>query len=174
MKFKDISLFFIIKSDCCINGGIGSEVLVEPMPEPADYFSQLDIMSHLELYEVCVTFASQTFSNLTLERDFTEKLTRYLKKFIFKKGVKCNYVLLFVPEYNKSGVLHYHGLVYFDNANYYHAHKLIRYCNRVFGRTQGKLVYNYDNYKKYMLKDQLNPTIHKVFSINTFPALESL
>ena len=172
MRIKNINFFF--KPSCCVNCtcdnciSIGSNPLVEPMPASSGIFEYLDTIKHLDIYEFCITYDPRdNLSNKSRERNTRNKIGKYLKSKSFHEGTRNKYIILMLPEYNSSGILHWHGMMYFDNANYYYVHKLIRYCQRQFGRTMGKKVFNYDNYKTYMLKDQHHATIHKPIIFNT-------
>lgn len=176
MKFKDIRIFFNIKSQCCnqLQDPLhGWKTLVEPMQNPESYFENLARYKHLDLYEFCVTYDPnrkmkknrRTYyldNNIHRETDLRESITKYISTKSFGEGKKIsNYILLMFPEFNNMGVLHWHGMMYFNNANYYYCNKVISYFNKKYGRTRGKKVYNFDNYKSYMLKDTKHPTIHR-------------
>lgn len=153
---KDISLYFKCSAMCC-NSEKGLKVLVQPLQKIEPILEMLNDLKHLEIFEFCVTYQPNPNSNLTNEYDLREKLDKWVKRNTKKQK---NYVILLMPEYSKTGALHWHGMMYFDNANHYHCYKLIRYLNRVIGRTAGEPVKNYENYSNYMLKDGLKPTIH--------------
>lgn len=108
---------------------------------------------HLDLQEICITFkpSYHTLNPTTLHNAVHRHIKRYLQKYMYFKPV-----IYIVPEFNQSGILHYHGIVYFDNSNDYWVADLKRKLNNKYGRTKGKKIYNYDNYLKYIQKD-----IHK-------------
>ena len=107
-------------------------------------------MSHLELHEICVTFKPKwhKMNSTYLHNKFKD----WFKKFIIKHNYfKPSYLM--IPEFNASGIIHYNGIVYFDNANDYWTAELKRLSNNRWGRTLGKKIYNIDNYITYITKD---------------------
>lgn len=160
---KDISLFF--RSDCCNktvinNGRVPS--LVETLPEKLDHvYEQFNKLRHLDLQEICITYKPKYHKQnptylYTQTRDF---ITSYMKKHEYFKPL-----YIFYPEFTSQGILHLHGIVYFDNANDYWTAEIKRILNNKFGLTKGKKIYNLDNYWTYINKD-----IHKQkFTIQPF------
>lgn len=167
----DISKF-LIKSSCCNKSvGIGQPLVVPMHPEPAELFrpfieiSQLpqNLQNDIDIHEFTVTFnprkvtvkidkAEPGAANDYIHDWFTRTITRYIKVYLFKK-VKTKYNILFVPEFTKAGLIHYHAIAYIENASDYYIAKLKTYCNREYGRCIGKKVYNINNYIKYISKD---------------------
>lgn len=159
VKLKNISIYF--KSDCCNdnkkdienqepNNGMGS-LLVEPIPGRLErFFAWMKKHHKLDLQEICVTFKPKYHNmNMTmLHTKFKKTIQSYMAKYDYFKPV-----YLFIPEFNKSGMLHYHGVVYFDNANDYWTADLKRKLNSLYGRTEGKKIYNIENYINYIKKD---------------------
>ena len=93
------------------------------------------------LQEVCITFRPK-FHQLEASRLYRESKT-YLQKYfnrIRKTGV--NYVI--VPEFNKSGILHYHCLIMFFNIQdtEYHIARFKRIMNNKYGNCKGSQVFN--------------------------------
>lgn len=159
VKFKNIELFF--QSDCCnktVNRSTEDRAidspLVESMPDPPknllDIYNKFESMNHLDLQEICVTFKSKYHKMNTgyLHNNFKKWFVKWIKKHLY---FKPTYIM--IPEFTKAGVIHYHGIIYFDNANDYWTAEIKRLCNNKWGRTQGKKIYNIENYWKYITKD---------------------
>lgn len=172
MYIRDITLYFNFTSTCCTSDGRARfKSLVEPMPNPAGYFKQMDLLAHCDLEEFCVTYDvsrkhkkyKKTYylsTNIDRERSTREYMKKYVKKFM-KVQHKSDYCILMVPEFTSSGVLHWHGVSYIERATHFYTNELKDRLNRKYGRTCGKEVHNYVNYRNYMLKDMLKPTIHR-------------
>lgn len=154
-KLRDISLYF--KSSCCntTNSSIVN-TLVETMPKlPAS----LPVKNNLPYYEFTSTFDLNKLRyssdcidlNSILYKKYKNTMIKYIKKYLIKK--QKAYLFYAMPEYTKSGLLHFHVLCYFDNANDHYCNRLILYSGRKFGRTVGKKVYNKENYVRYISKD---------------------
>lgn len=157
MKFKDISLYF--KSDCCntTEKPIGNTEIGESLVEPIEKNGTLERafkffhkICHLDIQEICCTFKPKyhQFNATALHNLFRKTIKKYFNKYSYFRGS-----YLFIPEYNSSGILHYHGIVYFHNANEYWSSDLKRMLNNKFGICKGKTVYDIANYKKYITKD---------------------
>lgn len=116
---------------------------------------------HLDLQEICITFkpSYHKLNPTVLHNAVHKHIKKYFQKYMYFKPV-----IYMVPEFNQSGILHYHGIIYFDNSNDYWVADLKRKLNNKYGRTRGKSIHNYDNYIKYIQKD-----IHKQrFTIKSF------
>jgi len=171
--FKDISIYF--RSDCCnkteIDPGIGSVPLVEPMPENwLHAYEQFKKIQHLDIQEICITYKQKfhTWNPSTLynqTRDFIQKYTR--------KYTRFRPLYVFFPEFNSSGVLHLHGIIYFDDANDYWTADLKRMLNNKYGRTVGKRVFNLDNYWLYINKD-INKNKFTIQPFTNIPRINSV
>lgn len=145
----------------------GVSPLVETPPPPITPEEDLKAIlfwnskRHLDLQEICITFKPK-YHNLNstyLHNILIKHIKKYLQKYNYFKPV-----IYLVPEFNNSGILHYHGIVYFDNSNDYWVADLKRRLNAKFGRTTGKSIHNLDNYLKYIQKD-----LHKQkFTINSY------
>lgn len=135
-------------------------------PCPADYNHVWNhFANYSEVYnlqEVCITFRSK-YHQLEASRLYRESKTylqRYFRR-IRKTGV--NYIA--VPEFNRSGILHYHLLIMFFNVQdtEYHIARFKRIVGNKYGRTVGKqAIYLFPSgdgdkkkkgYLKYMQKD---------------------
>lgn len=104
-----------------------------------------------DIQEFCITFKPR------FHKDNATTLHIKVKKFFDnlrweKESFRPSFLLM--PEFNKSGILHYHGIIYFDDANEYWTAYVKRKCNSKFGNTKGKTIFNFDNYYTYMMKDK--------------------
>lgn len=152
MNQKDIDKFFKqqVSQKTVIDSGTLSNL------SPADFSAQYTYFSdikHLDIHEICVTFKPKYhhFNSSILHHKFKDFIKNYSLKYAYFKPV-----YIFIPEFNSSGILHYHGIIYFDNANDYWTADLKRVLNTKFGRTIGKKVHKFKNYWAYIMKD-----IHK-------------
>ena len=161
---NDLKVFF----ECCNKtepSKKGGSPLVEPPPRPSaeydSYHNRLKDLAHLDIQEICITYKPAH------HKKNPTKLHRETKKFIQKFMKEHDYfkpTYIFIPEFNKAGILHYHGIIYFDNANDFWTAELKRRLNQRYGRTEGKKVHDLTNYWTYMTKD-----IHKQkFTIKPF------
>lgn len=107
-------------------------------------------LSHLPLEEICVTLKPKFHKhNSTFMHNKIKKfIMNYIKDHSYFKPL-----MIMIPEFNKSGILHYHGIIYFDNASDYWTADMKRRLNNKFGICCGKKVYNIDNYITYITKD---------------------
>lgn len=156
MIFKDISFYFQPKLS--INGCADSKPLsnpATPKPDP-DYdlnkcFEHFDNNQHLDLHEICITFNNKWIKiNALLLHNHLKK---YIQSFMAKhRTLRPMYV--FMPEFSNAGRLHYHGIIYFDNANDYWTSEFKRLLRNRYGRTEGKKIFNYEAYAAYIRKDE--------------------
>lgn len=130
---------------------IDSEPLANLSPKKAiDLLNVFRINKRLPLHEICVTFKPRyhSLNPTVLHNKFKSYFVKKMNELII---FQPSYIM--IPEFNKSGILHYHGIIYFDNANDYWCAEIKRIINRTFGNTKGKQVHDIDNYVKYILKD---------------------
>lgn len=157
MLFKDISIYFQPKLQ--INKGCADSKpcrIQQPPTNDPDFdldkcFNHFINHKHLELHEICITFNNKwiKMNSLLLHNH----LRKYIQSFMAKnKGIKPWYV--FMPEFSNSGRLHYHGIIYFDNANDYWISEFKRLLRNRYGRTEGKKIFCLDNYIAYIRKDE--------------------
>lgn len=162
----NISKFFF-NSKCCntVKSNTYRVVnsLVEPLrKKPALIMAPYIALSPALMHEFTVTFnlnklrfrtpASYQGLNEILYDSFKEKIGRYVVSYLFPKKLEVTYRILFVPEFMKNGMLHFHALAYIDNASHYYDAKLKNYCNKQFGRCTGKVIYNISNFTTYISK----------------------
>lgn len=156
MKFilKDISLYF--KSNCCNetkpkHGMVST--LGETMPQKwhLRMYEHFWKHKHLPLHEICITFTPKwrKQNNLVLHT----KLKEFIQRFMAKHQSKRPWYI-FYPEFSPKGYLHYHGIIYFDNANDYWMSEIKCAIRNKFGNTEGKQIYNFSKYWAYMTKDK--------------------
>lgn len=160
MKLQDISIYFTPK--CCIKnieinkqkstvGRVSS--LGETLPEKRHQtIEQLfRTYKHLPLHEICVTFTPKWRKQniLSIHNNFRTYVDKLMKRNKDKKPIYC-----FYPEFSPKGSLHYHGIIYFDNANDYWVSEVKRLIRNRYGNTEGKAIYNFTNYFTYMTKDK--------------------
>lgn len=154
IKKVNIEIYFNPKyrNDTNTNDREVQNPLVEPLPLTIHpyvkrYFKEI---SRLPIHEICITF-KKTYHDMratALHNKVREYIEKYTKKYEY---FKPSYI--FCPEYNASGILHYHGIIYFNNSNDYWTADLKRLLNNKFGRTKGKEVYSFKKYWQYMTKD---------------------
>lgn len=108
----------------------------------------------LELHEFCITFKNKwtKVNVLTLHNNVTKYITKLCQRWEKKLNYQHTMIILY-PEFSSSSRFHYHGIAYFDNANEYYIHEFKRLLNNRYGRTTGKRIYNFNNYWKYITKD---------------------
>lgn len=176
MLLQDISIYFGIKRSAT-NHGIVSP-LVETMPKLQD--NLLNKLSKLPVEEFTITFNLQKLKFASN----CENLNCILYKLVydlFRKWIKNNlskqkdYIIYMIPEFHKSGIIHFHAIAYFDNANDYYINKLKILLNRKCGRTEGKKIYKLDNWYKYIHKEYKPENFYKkmVFSKGEFSPKET-
>lgn len=139
-----------------INNTSGSTTLSEPRPDSQQLRAIIveEIVKKLPidqfLQEVCITLRP-TFHNKSstdvykLVKDY---LYRYQKRYQHT-GIK----FVFTPEFNKMGILHFHGIVSFNEYTSNNVAEFKRKLNNKFGRTEGKQVQNIAKYIEYITKD---------------------
>lgn len=120
--------------------------------KPAD----LERLENVTYYEMTVTFKPNKYQaskdpNTQIYTLFKDLIERYILRKIHKS--QTYYTFYAMPEFTKKGILHFHCVMYFDNANDYHCNNLIVYSNRHFGNTIGKEIYKMENFLKYISKD---------------------
>jgi len=154
VTFKDISIYF--KASCC--NKIDSNPLSNLSPKkspPSEtlekIYKKFSIYSYVDLQEICVTFSPKKYgewNNTRIHNFFKKTVIQYCNKYSY---FEPSY--LFIPEFQKNGMVHYHGIMYFNNANDYWVAEFKRMCSIKFGITAGKTVHNIENYWKYITKD---------------------
>lgn len=163
VKLQDISIYF--SSNCCNKKSIENisqthktpvgkvSSLGETLPEKwhQQVENHFTSYKHLPLHEVCVTFTPKwrRLNALILHTKFKG----FIQKFMAKHKDKRPWYV-FYPEYSPKGYLHYHGIIYFDNANDYWTNEIKRLVRNKFGNTEGKEIYNFSKYYLYMTKDK--------------------
>lgn len=135
--------------------------LVETMPEKRlEILAAFEEIRHLDIHEFTITFNLRKLGfdiacinlNESLHQQVSEFLRKWELKFKRKKYL-ADWCIFVQPEYHSNGVLHYHGIAYFDNANDYWVSLLKRQLNGKFGRSLGKKIHDLTNYVKYISKD---------------------
>lgn len=131
---------------------------MEACIDPKQYELAFNFFDQKHIDEVCITFRPNIHdtNHMLLHgtvRDFLSKWSS--RNYINETSCFEKVSYLFIPEYSKEGRLHYHGLVHFHEPlnQYSWAAKFKASLGKKFGRTAGKEVFNWKNYKKYISKD---------------------
>lgn len=160
MQLKDISIFFTPKCNNTEVININKQSTVGRVSSlgetlPKKRHQQIEQLfskyKHLPLQEICVTFTTKWRKQniLLLHNNFRNYVDKHFKKHKDKRPLYC-----FYPEFSPKGYLHYHGIIYFDNANDYWTNETKRLIRNRYGNTEGKQIYNFTNYFTYMTKDK--------------------
>lgn len=166
IKDNDLKVFF----NCCNRKEPSRDSTpLSNLCPPVTYEEEYKVLQgieHLDIQEICITYKPKYHKKnpTTLHRETRKYIIRYMKEHEYFKPY-----YIFVPEFTKAGILHYHGIVYFDNANDYWVADLKRKLGIRFGITQGKAVSNLSNYWKYIMKD----TQKQKFTIQVFSNLKA-
>jgi len=115
------------------------------------------------LQEVCITLRPK-YHQQTSKYMYTDVKTYIQRAFRRLRRLKPSYI--FVPEYTKAGIIHFHGLIMFLNCQdtEYHIAEFKRKIGNKYGNTKGQQVVNLlppvsdgdGGYLNYLKKD-----IHK-------------
>lgn len=139
-----------------INQHSGSPTLSEPRPDSHQLQAIIveEIVKKIPidqfLQEVCITLRPtyHNKSSTDVYKLVEGYLTRYHRRYQHT-GIK----FVFTPEFNKQGILHFHGIVSFNEYTSNNVAEFKRKLNIKFGRTEGKQVQNIAKYIEYITKD---------------------
>lgn len=167
--FRDITFYFRYNKDIrkyIIGNNIDVKKNVQGLPScrtpapvacPAEItaqgFALFRALSNCLIHEMTITFKDKHLDKnlLLVHTGVKDYLIKKITKDFVKEGLK-QYTLLIIPEFSKTGRLHYHVLMYMDSSEYYYA-EIKRYLKRRYGRCEGKQIYNLENIILYLSKD---------------------
>ena len=127
-------------------------------PRPTDYnhvWTHFENYEHYNLQEVCITLKPK-YHQLTSKVMYKDVKAYIHRAFRRLRRLKPSYI--FVPEYTRSGVIHFHGIIMFYNCQdtEYWISEFKRKLNNKYGNTRGSQVSNLSSYLRYIKKDIQN------------------
>lgn len=139
-----------------INNTSGLKPLSKPRPDSHQLRSQIienivkPAIIDQYLQEVCITLHPKYHNRSST--DMYDQVSQYLKRY-HRRYQHTGIKFVFTPEYNKQGIIHFHGIVSFTEDTKYNISEFKRKLNLKFGRTEGKQVQNIMKYIEYITKD---------------------
>lgn len=139
------------------------ETLAQTMARLDEGFKKLEKQVTC-IHEFTITFKDKVLLNtnsLILHEEIKKYIKEYLDKdHIVRRKLKVimkvekpkEYIFIGIPEYSKTGRLHYHCAMW-ANGYEYHIQELKRKLSLKYGRCTGKEIYKISNFKKYVYKD---------------------
>lgn len=118
-----------------------------------DWFIQNPLGTQLEEFCITLNTINQNKNYLEMHNEVSDYMKRWCKR---NEDLKPIYLL--VAELNKSGMIHWHGVITFTwpEANtYFHIARFKDSLRKKFGRTVGKEVFSPKKYLEYISKDQV-------------------
>jgi hypothetical protein len=117
-----------------------------------DYFEANALGTQLEEFCITLNTDNQQLNYLTNHN----KVDKYISSWC-KRNEELKPVYLIIAELNKSGMIHWHGVITFtwpEANSYFHIARFKDSLRKKFGRTVGKQVFSSKKYLKYISKDQ--------------------
>lgn len=158
VKFKDISIFFM--SSCCNKKGKEKSdktenrgsLLGEPLPKFWKKIIKAIDNPGRELHECTITFTNKMLrlNLLVIHNMLRGYVERYAKRVKKKHNIKFSYIM--VPEFSKTGRLHFHAVLYSEGYEI-HIHDFKHRVRNKFGNTEGKMINNKQKWFDYISKD---------------------